>query len=118
MIFSALAILETMPKGLTKEFLRDLVLIIVKLARGQPCSEYSEVGKADPGYNLSAEHDEVLLAMSRQLAQSIFSHTVSLDLTRQWDAFSPFSSFVINDLKCCNIAEHDLKMQSLSRMLN
>ena len=74
---------------------------IVLLARGETPLGIIAIEKPGGRHNPSAEDDEVLLGMSRQLAYSIFSHTVSeeLNLARQRDASSTFSSFIVHDLK-------------------
>jgi putative PEP-CTERM system histidine kinase len=59
------------------------------------------IGKEIHRENSSAEDDQLLTSISNQLGNLILTHKLSEDLllSREWDSFNRFASFVLHDLK-------------------
>lgn len=59
------------------------------------------IGREIRGENSSAEDDQLFTSISNQLGNLILTHKLSEDLllSREWDSFNRFASFVLHDLK-------------------
>lgn len=59
------------------------------------------VGAPSAGGNWSPEDDQFLMSVSKQLSHLIMNHKLSeeLLLSREWESFNRFASFILHDLK-------------------
>ena len=74
---------------------------LVLVEKGNEVLALMGVGAQPGDEKLSAEDDQFLLSVSNQLSHLILNHKLSdeLLLSREWDSFNRFASFILHDLK-------------------
>ena len=74
---------------------------LVLVEKGNEVLALLGVGAQPGGEKLSAEDDQFLLSVSNQLSHLILNHKLSeeLLLSREWQSFNRFASFILHDLK-------------------
>jgi len=74
---------------------------LVLVEKGNEVLALMGVGAQPDGEKLSAEDDQFLLSVSNQLSHLILNHKLSEDLllSREWESFNRFASFILHDLK-------------------
>ncbi|HWP22738.1 MAG TPA: ATP-binding protein [Candidatus Binatia bacterium] len=94
-----------LPNGFPTESipsLKDLAIErLVLVRRGSEVLAIVGIGLASGGEKWSAEDDQFLLSVSNQLSHLIMNHKLSeeLLLSREWESFNRFASFILHDLK-------------------
>jgi len=82
--------------------LKDLAIQrLVLVEKGNEVLALMGIGAPSAGEKSSAEDDQFLLSVSNQLGHLILTHKLSeeLLLSREWDSFNRFASFILHDLK-------------------
>jgi putative PEP-CTERM system histidine kinase len=82
--------------------LKDLgVERLVLVRRGNEILALMGIGSPSGGEKWSAEDDQFLFSVSNQLSHLIMNHRLSeeLLLSREWESFNRFASFILHDLK-------------------
>lgn len=74
---------------------------LVLVEKGNEVLALMGVGAQPGDEKLSAEDDQFLLSVSNQLSHLILNHKLSEDLllSREWESFNRFASFILHDLK-------------------
>ena len=74
---------------------------VVLVEKGNEVLALMGIGAQPAGEKSSAEDDQFTLSVSNQLAHLILTHKLSeeLLLSREWDSFNRFASFILHDLK-------------------
>jgi len=74
---------------------------LVLVEKGNEVLALVGVGSQPGGEKFSAEDDQFLLSVSNQLSYLILNHKLSeeLLLSREWESFNRFASFILHDLK-------------------
>jgi putative PEP-CTERM system histidine kinase len=82
--------------------LKDLgIQRLVLVEKGNEVLALMGIGAQLAGEKSSAEDDQFMLSVSNQLGHLILTHKISeeLLLSREWDSFNRFASFILHDLK-------------------
>jgi signal transduction histidine kinase len=82
--------------------LKDLgIQRLVLVEKGNEVLALMGIGGQLAGEKSSAEDDQFMLSVSNQLGHLILTHKISeeLLLSREWDSFNRFASFILHDLK-------------------
>jgi putative PEP-CTERM system histidine kinase len=74
---------------------------VVLVEKGNDVVALMGIGAQPAGEKSSAEDDQFMLSVSNQLGHLILTHKLSeeLLLSREWDSFNRFTSFILHDLK-------------------
>jgi len=82
--------------------LRDLrITRLVTVTKGNDILALLGVGQESGGKASAPEDEQLLSSISKQLGHLILNHKLSEDLllSREWESFNRFASFIIHDLK-------------------